>query len=267
MSNNPVIVIAPGACHRAENYQRLIDELASCNYETTAVTPPSLDSNPPHTSWDQDAQALRRVIMKSVDAGRDVVAVAHSFGGVPMSEAIKGLGKKVREDLGLKGGVVSLVYVTALALVEGQSQASLVIPQTPEEKELALAYEEGMKKYPDGILSVNEAGMAVVNREVTRQLMYDGCDPKDVDEAFDLLGAHPLALMAVPVTYTAYREIPSTFILCENDLIIPPYIQEKMVAQAGDAMDVVRCKEGHAPYLSNPRLVADCIRRAAGETL
>ncbi|OAX80393.1 hypothetical protein ACJ72_05271 [Emergomyces africanus] len=267
MSNKPVVVIVPGSCHRAEHYQRLIHELAKSNYEATGVTPPSLDSNPPHTSWDKDAQEVRRVIMENIDAGRDVIAVAHSFGGVAMSEAVKGLGKRGCDDRSLKGGVVGLVYMTAMALVEGQSQASLIIPQTPEEKELSLAYQEGMKKYAKGMMPINEAGMIVPDRETTRQVVYSRCDPKDVDEALDLLGAQPLAPMAVPVTYTAYRDIPSTFILCENDLAVPPYIQEKMVAQAGGAMDVVRCEEGHSPHLSDPKLVADCIRRVAGESV
>ncbi|OJD23264.1 hypothetical protein ACJ73_05380 [Blastomyces percursus] len=268
MPTKPVVVIVPGSCHRAEHYQRLVDELAKFSYEAKAVTPPSLDSNPPHTSWDQDAQAVRRVIMENVDAGRDVVALAHSFGGVTMGEAVKGLGKRDREKYGLTGGVVRLIYMTAVALVEGQSQATLIVPQTPEEKELALAYQEGMKKYPKGMMPINEAGMIVPDRETTRQIIYSGgCDPNDVEEALDLLGAQPIAPMGVPVTYTAYREIPSMFILCENDLAIPPYIQEKMVAQAGDAMEVVRCQDGHAPHLSNPGLIVECIRRAASESV
>ncbi|EEH09326.1 conserved hypothetical protein [Histoplasma capsulatum G186AR] len=267
MANKPVIVIVPGSCHRAEHYQRLVDKLTKYNYEAIALTPPSLDSNPPHASWDKDAEAIRRVVTENIDAGRDVVAVAHSFGGVAMSEAVKGLGKRARENDGLKGGVVGLVYMTALALVEGQSQATLIVPQTPEENELFLAYQEGMKKYSKGMMPVNEAGMIVPDRETTRQVVYHGCDPNDVEEALDLLGAQPIAPMAAPVTYTAYREIPSTFILCENDRAVPPYIQEKMVAQAGNAMEIVRCQEGHVPYLSNPGLVVDCIRRAAGESV
>ncbi|OJD17260.1 hypothetical protein AJ78_02642 [Emergomyces pasteurianus Ep9510] len=267
MSSKPVVVIVPGSCHRAEHYQKLINELAKNNYEATAVTPPSLDSDPPHTSWDKDAEAVRRVIMEYIDSGRDVVGIAHSFGGVAMSEGVKGLGKRASEGSGLKGGVVGLVYMTAVALREGQSQASLIVPETPEEKELSLAYQEGMKKYAKGMMPINEAGMIVPDRETTRQIVYSGCDPKEVDAALDLLGAQPIAPMGVPVTYTAYRDIPSTFIVCKKDLAVPPYIQEKMVAQAGDAMDVVRCEEGHSPHLSNPKLVADCIRRVAGESI
>jgi hypothetical protein len=148
--SKPVIVIVPGAWHRPRHYHHLNEGLEPLGYEAIGVTMPSVDSHPPHPSWDQDAAAVREVITKQLDAGRDVVVVAHSFGGVAMSEAVKGLGKKAREEQGLKGGVVRLVYMTAMAMPAGQNYVGQLAPKTPEEEAEAQKKEE-LNKQVEGI--------------------------------------------------------------------------------------------------------------------
>jgi pimeloyl-ACP methyl ester carboxylesterase len=133
---NPSIVVVPGAWHRPAHFQGLIDELAKVNYEAVAVTMPSVDSSPPLPSWNEDALAVRQVITERIDAGKDVIVLGHSFGGVAMSEAAKGLGKKERESQGLKGGILKLIYMCAMALPEGQTHMGQLVPQTPEEEEI-----------------------------------------------------------------------------------------------------------------------------------
>lgn len=136
MSKLPAIVIVPGAWHFPKHYQRLLDRLAAFNYEAVGVSLPSVNSSPALPSWDQDAQAIRREILGYLDKGQDVVAVAHSFGGIAMSEAVKDLGKEAREKQGLQGGVLRLVYMCAIAPLVGQTHISLVKPHTPEEEEI-----------------------------------------------------------------------------------------------------------------------------------
>lgn len=96
---------------------------------------------------DKDAQAVRRAIMANLDTGHDVVAVAHSFGGVAMSEAVKGLGKEARNKQGLPGGVLRLVYMCAMALPEGQTHLGQLQPRTPEEEELERKRQEYGEKH------------------------------------------------------------------------------------------------------------------------
>lgn len=86
-----------------------------------------------------------------------------------------------------------------------------------------------------------------------------------MQEAFNLLGSFPPGPLSVPVTYTAYREIPSTYIVCENDNALPLLVQERMIAQGEGAFHVERCQEGHSPFLSNPEFVVGCIQRIAGD--
>lgn len=157
----PVIVIVPGAWHRPQHFQHVIDRLNTLNYEAMGVTLPSVDSSPPHESWDQDAQAVRKVILEYLDAGKDVIGLAHSFGGVAMSEAVKGLGKEAREKQGLKTGVVRLVYMCAMAIPEGQTHVAQIAPVTPEEEEIERHRQELMKEY--GAMKFTEVRLSTVS--------------------------------------------------------------------------------------------------------
>ena len=74
-----------------------------------------------------DAACIRGEIDRLVvGQGKDVVVVAHSYGGVVASEAVKEeLGKKARESKGERGGVVRLVYISGFVLDQGASLAGL----------------------------------------------------------------------------------------------------------------------------------------------
>lgn len=96
-------------------------------------------------------------------------------------------------------------------------------------------------------------------------ILYNGCDTKDVERAVELLGTFPSGPLSVPVTYTAYREIPSTYIVCKNDMALRLPFQRRMIAQGEGCFEVEECDEGHSPWLSNPQFIVGCVRRAAGE--
>jgi pimeloyl-ACP methyl ester carboxylesterase len=143
----PAIVIVPGAWHRPQHYHYVIDGLKKLGYEAEGVDLPSIDSSPPHSTWEKDAEEVRRVILKYLDAGKDVITVAHSFGGIAMAEAAKGLGKADREKQGLESSVRQLIYMCAMALPKGQSYAGQMVPATPEEEELDKQRKELQEKH------------------------------------------------------------------------------------------------------------------------
>ena len=62
-----------------------------------------------------------------------------------MSEAVKGLGKKTREEQGLDAGVVRLIYMCAIAPQEGQSLQRLTMPVTDEEMQMAQRQMQAVK--------------------------------------------------------------------------------------------------------------------------
>lgn len=140
----PTIIIIPGAWHTPAHYTKLITALTAQiqNVTAFAISLPSLNSRPPlplPKSWKEDADAVRAAIIGELDAGRDVIALAHSYGGVVMGEAVKGLGKgkRVEDELGTRsGGVVGLVYMCAMALPRGQTYVGQMVPVGAEEEEI-----------------------------------------------------------------------------------------------------------------------------------
>lgn len=135
--SKPAVVIIPGSWHCPQHYARLVDELVKAGYEAEAVSLPSVGSSPPLLSWDKDADAVRDVVMKYLDAEKNVVALAHSFGGIAMSEGVKDLGQEDRDKKGLKGAVVRLFYMCAVVLPEGLTYNELIWPKSSQENELA----------------------------------------------------------------------------------------------------------------------------------
>ncbi|KAJ5505027.1 hypothetical protein N7463_007901 [Penicillium fimorum] len=262
--SNPSIVIVPGAWHRPAHFQGLIDELAKVNYDAEAVTMPAVDSSPPLATWDEDAQAVREVIMSKLDAGKDVVVLAHSFGGIAMSEAAKALGKKERGAQGLKGGIIKLVYMCAMALPEGQSHIGQLVPQTPEEEEVDRQHKALESEC--GGLEVTSDGAMRLPKDHIHLVFYNRCDQKDINRAVELLGTFPMGPLAVPVTYTAYREIPSTYIVCKNDMALREPFQRRMIAQGGGCFEVEECEEGHSPFMSNPGFIVDYLNSPTAST-
>jgi hypothetical protein len=87
-----------------------------------------------------DAAAIRQTVTKFADEGKDVVLIAHSYGGTPTSESIKGISKAEREKEGKKGGVVRVAYMTALVPALGTSAGSVMtVAQTPAPEGLMAA--------------------------------------------------------------------------------------------------------------------------------
>lgn len=58
------------------------------------------------------------------------------------------------------------------------------------------------------------------------------------------------AVQKSEIVVTAYKYIPSTYIICENDKAAPPQYQE-MFAEAAGAK-VIKLAAGHMPMLSRP---------------
>ncbi|KAJ5282005.1 hypothetical protein N7478_007377 [Penicillium angulare] len=82
---------------------------------------PSTGAEPPSKELPDDVASLRDVLVKLADEGRDLVVVAHSYGGVVASCAVDGLSKQAREKDGKSGGVIKVIYLAAFALDKGQS--------------------------------------------------------------------------------------------------------------------------------------------------
>lgn len=95
-------------------------------------------------------------------------------------------------------------------------------------------------------------------------------DPEAQKKWISKLGSFSYRSMFSPLGYAAWKDVPSTYLVCEHDNAIPPQGQHGMIQSAKDAgadVDVHTLKASHSPFLSLPKETANIIRKAAGEKI
>ena len=126
MASKPTIAFVPGAWHLPLHYAELTDLLQTAGYETVIQKNPSCDAADPLAADTQaDADAVRNnVLLPLIDAGKDVVLIAHSYGGSPAAAAATGLSKSELSVAGRSGGIIGLIWIAAFIAQEGESLKS-----------------------------------------------------------------------------------------------------------------------------------------------
>ncbi len=214
----PTLLLVHGAWHGAWAWTPVVERLESAGIEVVTV---DLSSSGP------DAETLGGLaddvaVIDETAAGieGDVVLVGHSYGGIPITQASI-------------DNVVHLVYVAAFMLDEGESLLG------------ALGGE-----VPDWIELVADGAASRANRP--HEIFYADVDAELADEAAARLGLQSVPSFAAELTHAAWRHLPSTYLLTEQDRAIPPPAQEAMSARADT---VHRLATSHSPFLSQPDAV------------
>lgn len=221
----PTVVLVHGAWHGPWAWDAVAERLHSAGADVIAVDLPSagLDASSLGDLYD-DA----RVIRAAVDgASGPAVVVAHSYGGLPVTE-------------GLAGAVnaAHLIYLAAFMLEEGQSLLGL---RQGIEPDWWLTSDDGYTLLPDE----------------PRRVFYGDCQPDVAARAEAALVPHRKDAFRQELRAVAWREVPSTYVICELDNAIPPAAQERMSAHAHA---VHRLESSHSPFLSRPADVCAIIR-------
>lgn len=120
LSKKPFTLIVPGGMTPAAVYDPVVAEVTRRGHDIRAVQLPSVrlrsETGPvrePPTMY-EDAALIAKEAEALADAGRDVIIISHSYGGVPATESVRGLSKAARAKEGKPGGVVRLAYMTSL---------------------------------------------------------------------------------------------------------------------------------------------------------
>ena len=257
-STRPTIVIYPGAYHYTKHYSTLINLLRDRGYEVVAVEHKSIFNNSqrdtPHAqSHHDDAAQLRSAVTQLIEQGRDVLVWCHSYGGIPTTEALAGLGKPKVAEASKVGGVTHIIYCCAFVVQSGQSLA-----------DVATRFPEGVPSHWAETVNYNGLTQKVADEQTVTDAIYHDVDPAVARSAYGTLGYMPLGVFISPQVNVAHQEIPCTYILCEADRVVKVEVQEAMTKEAG-ITDVVRFPGSHSPFLTRPGEVADVVERIMKE--
>ena len=183
----------------------------------------------PLTSLADDITVTKRLLSLQKTP---TVLVGHSYGGAVISGAAAG-----------ESGVKALVYVTAFGLDEGESLDSLSKQGPPPAGAAAIE--------PDAF------GYLWINRGKFHQAF--AADVTADEAAVMAVVQRPLSVTAFTekAGAPAWKHLPSWYLVCTNDQMIPPPAQEFLAGRMHATQRSVA--SSHAPFVSHPHAVADII--------
>ena len=109
-----------------------------------------------------------------------------------------------------------------------------------------------------------------MTNDLAPNIFYSGLPEDEQLKWYAKIKTHAFAPLSSKATAASWQEIPTWYLLCENDNAIPPSAQGRMtdgVRALGGEIEVERIGSGHSPFLTHPDEVVNWIRRAAGETV
>lgn len=269
----PSICIVHGAWHHPAYYQPLVDALQKLGHETICPRLPSCsDGFSYKNSFADDVSCIRRNVTELIEAGKEVVVVMHSYGGVVGTEALFELGWEHRKAEGKAGGVKRMIYMTAFIPQMGQSLAGIFgggLPPFIQVK--VLSRFEVLSERPV-ILKIMQDDENLLLIPDPAPWFYNDLSPEDADYWAKQIVIHPKPAQFTPVKREAYRgkdnknAIPVTYIRCENDTALIPDVQQMMIdaiTKSGIEVSVERCRGSHSPFLSIPDVTAGIVGKVA----
>ncbi|KAF2443563.1 alpha/beta-hydrolase [Karstenula rhodostoma CBS 690.94] len=248
--SKPQVVLLPGAWHLPTCFSLIIPKLKAAGYTVHTTQLPSVtDKNPPK-DLSADIAAVQTVVEKAIGSGNDVIVVPHSWAGFVAGSALVGYSKKERESKGQKGGVVRCGYMCAFMVPEGVSLSDT--NQGPPPTWWTIEGDHFSRL-------TDSAG----------DILYSDLPDSQRAHWFEKASrTHSLHAFEAKATGESWKQIPTYYLICEDDLAIPVAGQEAMtgmVKNMGGELWTERLKSSHSPFLSHVGETVAWIKRIAGE--
>ncbi len=226
MNNNTNILLVHGAWADGSCWSKVILLLRELGYTATAAQIPL-------TSLADDISVTQRLLSAQKEP---TILVGHSYGGAVITGAANDA-----------PNVKALVYITAFGLDAGESLDSLS--------------KQGPAPAGASAVEADDNGYLWINREKFHSAF--AADATN-DEAYVMASVqkplHVAAFTGVEAA-PAWKSIPSWYLVCTNDNMIPPPAQEFMAKRMSATVKSV--PSSHSPFISHPKAVADIIALAA----
>ena len=230
----PTIVLVHGAFAESSSWDAVIDPLLDAGHPVIAAANPL-------RGLASDAAAVADVV-RTIDG--PVVLAAHSYGGAVISN--------VPADA---GEIVGLVYANGFAPEPGEHcfqlaamfpgsmlgpETSRPVPRSDGTTDLYVALDSFHDVFCQDVPAPQAALMAATQRPATQEALTEASGERSL-----------------------WREVPSWFLIGEEDRIIPPLLQRFMAERADARRTVEIPGASHAITVSRPEATAQLIVDAA----
>jgi pimeloyl-ACP methyl ester carboxylesterase len=229
MSENVNVVLVHGAWADGSCWSKVIPLLQAKGVRVTAAQIPL-------TSLDDDVAVTRRLLS---NISGPVILVGHSYGGAVITAAAVDAPH-----------VKALVYITAFGLDEGESLASLS--------------QQGPAPAGASAVAPDDHGFLWIDRARFHEAF--AADATAEEASIMAVVQKPLNVASFTGAYgvPAWKTLPSWYLECTDDQMIPPPAQDLMAKRMGATVRTVAAS--HAVFMAHPREVADIILEARSAT-
>ncbi|KAL1608482.1 hypothetical protein SLS60_003424 [Paraconiothyrium brasiliense] len=209
----------------------------------------------PKATFKDDVDAARNTIISETMENRDVIVIAHSYGGMVGNSSIKGLTRSQSNKPQLnppKGYVTALVLIASGFTITG------------------FAFMDPLFGVPPPFWRVNkETGYAELTAD-NRELFYHDLPREEGEYWVDQLTTQSLKALfeGGKYAYAGWRDVPTWYIGTVEDKGLPVVIQRVQVGAARGQGGIVRHVElptSHSPFLSMPAEVVAIVLQTVEE--
>ena len=243
MTNPPTLVLVHGSWHQASCFNPITSLLQEEHgLKCISVSLPSTSNNPQATFKD-DVDVTQEAIAGETTAGRDVVVIAHSYGGMVGNSAIKGFAKprgSVETGSTATGHVIGLILIASGCNLPG------------------LSFMDPFFGHPPPSWRVNkETGYAELVTS-PRELFYHDLPQDEAEYWVSQLTTQSLKALfeGGEYSYPGWQEVKVWYIGTIEDHGLPVVAQRLGVGMARAMGGVIEHREmqtSHSPFLSQPK--------------
>jgi pimeloyl-ACP methyl ester carboxylesterase len=226
-TSDVAVVLAHGAWADGSSWAKVINPLIAEGHKVSAASLPL-------TSFDADVAALEQTLER---LSGPVVLVGHAYAGAVIAAT-------------RNPNVKALVYIAALAPDQGETVADMFYRLAPGPRAPKLAPDRhGLIYLPDQAFAEAFAPNATGAEQALLAAVQRPISP---------------ACISVPMQRPRWRDLPSWFLIAEQDYMILPDTQGFM-AQRMQARTHAHHVD-HTPSVTAPSVVVDIIREAIADT-
>jgi len=223
ISELPTVLLVQGAWHHPDAWLLLRGALFLRGVRTAVTNLPSAGAAPTGSMYD-DAAAISAALE---EIKGPAVVVAHSYGGVPATQATASA-PNVRQ----------LIYLSAYVPDENESVLSLHGQPDPHDT--------------SGFFPTIAS---------PRQSLYADLSDEQAAAAESRLMNQTMQSFVDRVTAAGWKDVPTSYIVSDQDQAIPPAMQIEMAHAAG--AEILHVYSSHSAFLSQPAQLADLIVQVA----
>lgn len=242
-----------GAWHHPNCFDQLAAALEARSFPVVAVRNAVAASPSQGATYRDDVKAIHAVVLPLLDGGTRVFVVAHSYGGIPGCALTEGQSVPERAARGAKGGIVGIMLMAAFGLpARGMSMARILMQERVRQVREMVHVKVRTLPSPspsrsrwarivrrplaDGLPCQGDGWYI---KHAAKAYFYNDVSDDIAQRYIEKCDFFPETAVLEPVHFcVADLQVPSFYLLCESDEVLPPAVQDLM-ARANADMKIV----------------------------